>query len=55
MSIVQRVLRFLGLDRPTLEDGFTLDERGSRAPVCDTCGAVVAYQSQTVHTRWHRG
>lgn len=55
MGVVHSILKYLGLDQPAVEAGFTRDDRGDRGPVCGTCGVLVAYQGQAAHTRWHHG
>lgn len=45
---------YLGLTRAELKSGYSRNERGNM-PVCQQCGALVAYESQSRHTAWHRG
>ena len=43
---------FLGMTRAEMQSGYVRNERVSM-PVCQECGAVVAYESQSRHTAWH--
>lgn len=45
---------FFGLTRAELLSGYDRNEKGSM-PVCQECGALVAYESQARHTAWHDG
>ena len=55
MSTARRIAVYLGLAAPAVQLGFVASQRGDRSPVCQTCGALVALESQDLHERWHRG
>ena len=56
MSAVHSILVYLGLAQPQAEDGFAAPgRRGGQFSVCQTCGALVALESQSLHAQWHRG
>ena len=40
------------MTRAEMQSGYVRNERVSM-PVCQECGAVVAYESQSRHTAWH--
>lgn len=48
-----RAQEWLGLDSGHLLNGFQLNTRGPRLPVCDNCGAVVSFEDQSRHIAWH--
>lgn len=52
-SLMQSILVFLGLSRPVLQPGFQPNERAGSMPVCQVCGASVAFESQQLHKDWH--
>lgn len=54
MATFTSLSRFLGVDVPQPEPGYTRSRRGALLPVCEICGAVVAFESQRAHTEWHR-
>lgn len=54
MAVFTKVREFLGLDAVRVLSGYQLNSRGPRLPVCETCGAVVAFEGQRPHTDWHR-
>lgn len=53
MSVFSRAQEWLGLDSGQLMGGFQLNARGPRLPVCDICGAMVAFEGQSRHLAWH--
>jgi len=53
-SPLSRAVEYLGLGRPAPEAGYGTNERAGAMPVCEICGALVAIESQRLHTDWHR-
>lgn len=53
MSTFSRAQEWLGLDSGQRLSGFQLNSRGPRLPVCDICGALVAFEGQVRHIAWH--
>lgn len=51
--MLTKIAEFLGTTSPTLKAGYTKSKRGPRMPVCRACGALVAYEAQTLHRAWH--
>lgn len=50
---MSRLADALGLDQQKVHDGFTVSQRAGAMPVCRECGALVAYETQQLHTQWH--
>ena len=48
------IREYLGLTRAELMPGYLRNEKGNM-PVCQQCGALVAFESQSRHTAWHEG
>ncbi|MGL5406657.1 MAG: hypothetical protein ACRDAX_07755 [Propionibacteriaceae bacterium] len=49
---MRKVLDFLGMSTPPLEENFAKNPRG-KMPACKRCGALVTYESQQLHNQWH--
>lgn len=47
------IREYLGLTRAELMSGYIRNERAGSMPVCQQCGALVAFESQDRHTAWH--
>ncbi|MDO5745039.1 MAG: hypothetical protein Q4P23_11285 [Micrococcaceae bacterium] len=53
MTAFARIREYLGLDKPVIHNEFRANARTGTMPVCRHCGALVAFESQELHTDWH--
>lgn len=50
---MQSIRKYLGLVQPLPHPEFQPNRRAGAMPVCQRCGALVAYESQQLHLSWH--